>query len=677
VEAYGSSSVAMSLPEHLRCMLPPPGLLDEDQLTEVVHLILEFQDLFTGPDGKVGHTHRVSHKINTEDAIPIKSHPRRKSWHEKEAIEGEVRKMLENGQIIPSKSPWGAPVVLVKKKDGSLRFCIDFRRLNEVTKKDAYPLPRIEECLDALNGSKYFSTMDLTSGYWQVAMDRNDREKTAFTTHMGLYEWRVMPFGLCNAPATFMRLMEMVLADIVWCQCLVYLDDIVAFGDSFEKAWINLKAVFIRLRAANLKLKPKKCEFFRAEVEYLGHEVSRDGVRPSPGKVAALHDWVAPKSLSEVRTFLGFAGYYRRFVKDYSQTALPLTALTKKNVCFTWGPSEEAAYQSLRHALMEVPLLHYVRPDLPFFLDTDASGYAIGAVLSQRDGDEEYPLAFASKTLTDSKQRYCTTKRELYAVVYFMRYFQGYTKGQMVYIRTDHGSLTWLMNFTVGDAMYHRWLFELQGYLPWEISHRPGVQHANADALSRIYRDCKIEHCIDCQRRFRKERRCKDDFSDDDEKKKPDDDKDDDRPDDHDYALWDLLLTRTEAHDSTYAVTRSTKPRHRNEHRQDMGPKRRSRRLAAKEVHAAAMKYESEVIAAKRLIAKEAASRGPPKSVAPAPLPVVGKQLTSREQRRRHRGIVRRNKHRWTRRKQRRVAKAEEMSHHQETPNPAKRNCLR
>jgi hypothetical protein len=611
VEPHPTGSSVERLPEHFRCMMPPPGVLNQEQLAEAVDLVLRYQDLFVDPDGKVGFTHKVKHKIDTQEAEPIKMHPRRKSFPEKQAIEQEIRKMLENGQIMPSKSPWGAPVVLVKKKDGSLRFCIDFRRLNEVTKKDAYPLPRIEECLDALNGSKFFLTMDLASGYWQVAMDPLDQEKTAFTTHMGLYEWIVMPFGLCNAPATFMRLMEMILADIVWSRCLVYLDDIVAFGSSFRVAFANLEAVFVRLRSAHLKLKPKKCELFRQQVEYLGHEVTPDGVRPAPGKVDALHDWLPPKSLAEVRTYLGFTGYYRRFVPDYSEKALPLTKLTKKNVPFAWGEAEQQAFEALRQDLMKVPLLYYVDTSLPFYLDTDASNYAIGAVLSQRRGQEEFPLAFASKTLNTSRQRYCTTKRELYAIMFFMRYFQGYVKGSMVYIRSDHSALRWLMRFDGQDTMYDRWIHELQGYHPWEVEFRPGKAHSNADALSRVYRDCKIAECEACQRMFRKNARCRDEFSEDsgEDRRKPDDDDDNDRPDHKDYASWDLLLHRTESHDGVFGVTRRRPSQHDERHRTKVNPAKGKRREAHEEVHGRGANYRVTRAQARRERARRKAAR--------------------------------------------------------------------
>jgi len=239
-------------------LLPPAGTLPADKLSALESLIIEYADIFVGPGDAQSFTDMIRHKIDTGDAAPIKQNYFRRSQKEREYVDAELDKMLANGVIRPSRSPWGAPVVLVRKKSGELRFCIDFRRLNEVTKKDAYPLPRIDECLDALEGSKYFSTLDLASRYWQVAMDEDNTEKTAFVTHRGLFEWVVMPFELCNAPATFCRLMEMVLDDIVWSQCLMYLDDILAFGKSFKEAEKNLRAVFERLRRANLKLKPSK-----------------------------------------------------------------------------------------------------------------------------------------------------------------------------------------------------------------------------------------------------------------------------------------------------------------------------------------------------------------------------------------------------------------------------------
>ncbi len=376
-----------TVPEFLRCMFPAEETLTADEMSKLEDLVMEYEDIFLAPDGSPGYTDLISHKIDTGDALPIKQNYYRRSMKEREYVDAEVEQMLANGVIRPSKSPWGAPVVLVRKKTGELRFCIDFRQLNEATKKDAYPLPRIDECLDALEGSKFFSTLDLASGYWQVAMDPEDAEKTAFVTHRGLFEWTRMPFGLCNAPATFCRLMEMVLADIVWSQCLVYLDDILAFGRNFEVASLNLRAVFERLRRANLKLKPKKCRLFATSVEYLGHEVDKDGIRPSRSKVQALHNWDVPRTLTEVRTYLGFTGYYRRFVPNYSELAKPLTGLTKKGVRFHWEEQQLYAFRKIKWYIEQLPLLYYPVPDKEFHLKVDASLYGIGGTLEQeQDG---------------------------------------------------------------------------------------------------------------------------------------------------------------------------------------------------------------------------------------------------------------------------------------------------
>jgi hypothetical protein len=254
--------------------------------------------------------------------------------HKTHIEEEEIDKMLKSGVIIPSKSPWSSPVCLVTKKDGSTRFCIDYRRLNTATKKDAFPLPRIDEALDSLNGASWFCTLDLATGYWQVPMDKQSQPKTAFCSRQGLYEFTVMPFGLCNAPATFERLMEYVLSGLQWRKCLVYIDDIIIFGKTFKEVLANLREIFLRLREHRLTLKAKKCDLFKNSVSYLGHIVSADGVQTDPTKVEAVRDWPEPKSVKEVRSFLGLASYYRRFIPEFSTIAAPLNALLKKDIEF-------------------------------------------------------------------------------------------------------------------------------------------------------------------------------------------------------------------------------------------------------------------------------------------------------------------------------------------------------
>lgn len=265
--------------------------------------------------------------------------------------------MLEDDIIQPSSSPWSSPVVVVRKKDGTLRFCVDYRKLNSVTKKDTYPLPRIDDSLDRLRRAKYFSSIDLRSGYWQIEVDERDREKTAFVTPDGLYEFKVLPFGLCSAPATFQRMMDTVLTGLKWQTCLVYLDDVVVFSETFEQHLQRLKKVLEAVQSASLSLKPEKCHFGFTELKFLGHVVSADGVRPDPEKTAAVASYPAPRDKKGVRRFLGLCAYYRRFISNFSRIAEPLTRLTREDVPFLWTEEQEEAFRELRHRVQSPPVL--------------------------------------------------------------------------------------------------------------------------------------------------------------------------------------------------------------------------------------------------------------------------------------------------------------------------------
>ena len=265
--------------------------------------------------------------------------------------------MMDNNIVERSTSPWASPIVLVKKKDGTVRFCVDYRKVNNVTRKDAYPLPRIDTTLDTLAGSQWFSTLDLVSGYWQVEVDETDRHKTAFCTTEGLFQFKVMPFGLCNASATFQRLMYLTLAGLQWSECLVYMDDIIILGRSFLEHLGNLQEVLQRLRDAGLKLKPSKCAFFRQSVKYLGHVISREGISVDQEKVTKVATWPTPTSTQEVQRFLGFAGYYRRFIRDFAEIAKPLHHITEKATPFRWSTESQLAFETLRKELITAPLL--------------------------------------------------------------------------------------------------------------------------------------------------------------------------------------------------------------------------------------------------------------------------------------------------------------------------------
>ncbi|GBO24268.1 Retrovirus-related Pol polyprotein from transposon 297 [Araneus ventricosus] len=393
--------------QHLQSTLENLQILNEEQRTAVKKLLNEFQDLFSTCDADVGRCNMTQHRINTGNHPPIKQYPRRLPLARKEA-EHLVKEMVDNGIIEESSGPWASPIVLVKKKDGSTRFCVDYRKLNEITKKDSYPLPRIDDTLDALNGSQWFTTQDLKSGYWQVEVRPEDREKTAFTTGQGLWQFKVMPFGLCNAPAIFERLVETVLRGLSSEACLVYLDDIIIVGRTFEEHLNNLRKVFQRLQKSNLKLSPKKCRFFQKEVTYLGHVISAEGVKTDPGKIKAVVDWPRPDKIHDLRSFLGLCTYYRRFVKNFSTIARPLHKLTEAKSNFNWTEECEKSFNSLKQALTS-PILTYPRTDKDFILDTDASNEGIRAVISQNIGNEERVIAYFSKSLGKPERNYCHT----------------------------------------------------------------------------------------------------------------------------------------------------------------------------------------------------------------------------------------------------------------------------
>ncbi len=491
-----------NLPEHLQELYKEStrNLPDQASKKKVRDLLCKYAGTFAVSKEDLGRTDLVKHKIDTGLTHPIKQRPRRVPIAWRDEAKKEVDKMLRQGVVQLSSSPWASPVVLVRKKDNTLRYCIDYRQVNDVTIKDSYPLPRIDDTLDALQGATLFSTLDLASGYWQVEVDPVDKEKTAFVTEGGLYEFNVMPFGLCNAPATFERLMEKVLSGLHWKTCLVYIDDIIVFGSTLDSHLQRLEEVLKRITEANLKVSPSKCQWLRPSVKFLGHIVSEEGITTDPEKVEAVKNWPTPTKTRDVRAFLGLCSYYRRFIRGFADIARPLHKLTEKDRPFSWTVDCETAFQELKKSLSTAPVLSYPTPDDPFILDTDASGFGLGGVLSQLREGKEYVIAYYSHALSKTEQQYCVTRRELLAVVSCLKHFHHYVFGRHILVRTDHGALRWLMGFKNPEGQMARWL-EVIGTYDLEVQHRAGRLYGNADGMSR--RPC--DDCKHCSRQDEKE----------------------------------------------------------------------------------------------------------------------------------------------------------------------------
>lgn len=486
------------------------GNLTVPQLQRLQEVVRKYQTTFSKNDDDLGFCELVEHKIVTTDERPIKVPHRRVPPHQWAEVRDHIQKSLERGIITESSSPFASPIVLVRKKDGKLRMCVDYRLLNAKTHKDAYPLPRIEEALDILKGAKYFCSLDLAHGFNQIPMKESDIKKTAFRTGTGgLYEYTRMPFGLCNAPGTFMRLMDKAFGDLNFQTLLVYLDDILVFGSTFEETLSRLETVLSRLSSLNLKVKPEKCQFFREKVHYLGHIVTREGTSPDSEKVRAVSEWARPETLRGLRGFLGLSGYYRRFMRGYAEVASPLQRLlqgqeggskgkrgkvpasgTAVSSCIKekWDSSCEAAFVKLKQMLTEAPVLGFPDFSCGFILETDASFSGLGAILSQQQESGPVVLGYASRALRPSErnmQNYSSMKLELLALYWAVtQKYRDLLIGTEFVVYTDNNPLSYLQITAKLGATEMRWAAELAQFT-FTIKYRSGRSNRNADALSR------------------------------------------------------------------------------------------------------------------------------------------------------------------------------------------------
>ncbi|GET63396.1 hypothetical protein GLOIN_2v1765994 [Rhizophagus irregularis DAOM 181602=DAOM 197198] len=463
------------------------GDITNEQKGKLKVLVEKYKDIFEYDGEKYNRTNLVKHEIRLKGGTEPIAQKRYKENDEKgKFIRKEVDEMLKLGKIRESRSPWSSPVTLAGKKSGNYRFCIDYRKLNKVTITDAYPLPRIDEQLERISSGKWFTSLDLASGFNQIEMAEEDIEKTAFICSAGLYEYNVMPFGLTNAPASFQRLMDKVLKEYLNEFVIVYIDDIMIYSENFEDHLKHIKLVLEKLKEASLILKLKKCIFGKTEIEFLGHVVGKNGLKPSPGKVEKIQKLTAPINIKGVRSILGLCTYYRKFIKDFSKIVKPITSLLRKDEKFEWGIKQHEALEILKRKLTEEPVLR--QPDWlrKFILITDASGIGLGAVLAQKDDKgQEYVIEYASKSLNRTEQRWPITEQECYAIVWGIQHFHKYLINRKFEVVTDHAALKGLMTAKVPKGKRSRWVMELEQY-DFEITHRPGKENKNADALSRI-----------------------------------------------------------------------------------------------------------------------------------------------------------------------------------------------
>uniref|UniRef100_A0A1Y1JVH7 RNA-directed DNA polymerase n=1 Tax=Photinus pyralis TaxID=7054 RepID=A0A1Y1JVH7_PHOPY len=463
-------------------IIDQPHLTAEQQKSLAILLDQKFEAMGT----QLGVTTVGKHEIRlVEGATPLKQRYYPVNPIKQKIINTCIDEMLRDHVIEPSNSPWASPVCLIPKKDNTYRFCVDYRKLNSLTVKDSFPLPYISTILDQLRDARYLSSLDIKAAYWQVEVTESSRPYTAFTVPgRGLFQFRRMPFGLTNAPATFQRIIDTVLGPELQPNVLVYLDDVIIVSQDFDSHLRILQTVFDKLRAAGFILNKDKCHFCRSELKYLGYVVDAHGLHPDPDKVKAILNITSPTNLQEVRRFLGTCSWYRRFIPEFSTIVSPLTRLLKKDVKFDWTSECEEAFVQLKQLLATAPILHCPDFTKSFILQTDASAYGLGAVLTQTFPDGERVICYLSRSLSHAERNYSTTERECLAVIWGVEQLRHYLEGVSFTVVTDHHSLLWLHSLKDPQGRLARWALRLQPYT-FTLVHRKGKDNVVPDLLSR------------------------------------------------------------------------------------------------------------------------------------------------------------------------------------------------